>query len=227
MYTYDTVDICQSLVKAEWNIVRTYQNMVDSLIGDRTNFQNCGLLFFKEYAFATNGHWIMRIKTEKAFLTTPVYYDYNIEDVVEDYAGFPIDLQTMFDLVSAWKPYTLKVRVADIMGVLDEAYPVLKDKRLYGVTFHTADNMITLDLTSKKYAGKTKIVPTYKECSYFPDICIQMSYLYKMLEITAPYYHVVEFCVGDSGPVTIKAKNPFQHKPDIRFVVGQYLPVQV
>jgi hypothetical protein len=102
----------QSLVRAEWGVVRTAQSLVSEdwaarLKVSRFDDKCCGILFYNGYAFACNGHWIMRTIVDYTSVDPEVsmfFYDYLRDEVLENYNPFEeiygITLDAMFKILN-------------------------------------------------------------------------------------------------------------------------------
>jgi len=231
------VDLAESLTKAEWEVVHSAQSLVFAPWMERKmRFSPacCGILFVRNYAFASNGHWAMKLRTDGTFIdpsVTSLFYDYIADDVLENVNPFEkehVPLELMFALFNIWKKYTVKVRVEDLIAVIEANFKFIRDRRY--TAFHGGMDGDTNELGIRLEHKDDKIplvrIPIYgrTQPEEFPEFCVNTSYLHKILEMLRPHIHLVELgfdgTLGES--LLIKAKNPGSDKADMRFILGQY-----
>lgn len=228
----------QSLIKAEWSVIRTCQKLIQQewkSIYDKKRFPDncCGILFVGNYALASNGHWAMKIRTDGPSIDPNVhyfFYSYLDDEVYENFNPFSqigLEVEDFLYVLQKWKLYNLKVRLEDLKNVIEERVSIVRHRRK--IAFHggydSNTNELCVRLESKKDRTEMVRIPVY---SYppegFPEFSVNLSYLHKILDIIAPFYHVVDICFngGDNEPLIIKAKNNHRDTPDIRFALAQY-----
>ena len=232
-------DKVQSLIKSEWSVIRTKQALIDdhwknNLSTNRISDDACcGMLFTNNYAFACNGHWLMRTKVDFTSMDDTVkyfFYNYLTDEVMENYNPFAevynINEQNLFNITSTWCTYNVKMRVQDILDTLGSAVELVKNRRAYAMHASIGDSgMMGIRLETNKNVSDLLRIPIYSEgCTDFPEFSVNLSYFYKIIDIISDYYHVVDLCFNcDSQPLIIKAKNPKRpDKPDMRFALGNF-----
>lgn len=231
----DTREI-QSLVKAEWSVIRKCQNLILDEWGTvtKTRFPDscCGMLFKGNYGYASNGHWMLKVRTDGPSIDPEVkyfFYSYLDDEVYENYNPFSdvgVDIEDFHSVIQQWKIYNLKIRVEDLINTIEENVSIVRHRRK--VAFHAGydseTNELGVRLEFKKGGTKLVRVPVYSyKLPGFPEFSVNLSYIHKIVLVVAPYFNVIDLCFdGGDSPLIIKAKNGFQGKPDIRFALGQY-----
>lgn len=228
----------QSLIKAEWSVIRTGQHLVDdrwrALYKVKRFSDNCcGILFIGNYGFASNGHWVMKIRTDGPSVDPDVryfFYDYATEEVIENYNPFKVPVDELLKVVQQWKYFNVKLRVDDIKDVIEGNIKNVRHRR--DISFHAGYDSEThemgIRLESKKGVTQLTRIPVYSDIlpGGFPEFSVNLSYLHKILDIIAPWYNVLDFCFDGTGvreAIIIKAKNPYSlNKMDIRLALGQF-----
>ncbi len=222
---YECMDKLQTLVKAEWDIVRVGNNSNPNINITTQDTSLCGILYYKEYAFAGNGHWFGRIKLRDSYAENPYFFDYNLDDVKVAFNPFADVMHELFNEVTSWQRFSTKIRPTDFLEGVDKCLPILRERRLYNVQMEYIDGMILCTLFPKRRTDEIKYfnIPVYSTDLNFAPCTLSLTYLYKMLEIIAEYYYVVELASEDSyGAVILKAKRIRSDKPDIRFRLENY-----
>ncbi len=231
----------QSLIKAEWSVIRTYQKLVNEEWRVTKRIRRfpeecCGVLFFNSCAFASNGHFILKIKTDGPSVDPNVkyfFYDYLQDEVIENYNPFlefvNIGINDLLYFFKEWKPYNIKVRVEDLKNIIEGNVKNVRHRR--DIAFHAGYDSerseLGIRLEDKKGSSNLVRIPVYAfPFQGFPEFSVNLSYFHKILDIMAPWYHVIELCFSGlpNHAITIKAKNPaIPDKPDIRAILGQFI----
>lgn len=232
-------DNIQSLVKAEWDTIRSPQQTLCPswpLVNKRFTKDCCGILFSKGTAFASNGHFIMKIRTNEEMIDHSVNHFFFVyreneeeECILENanpFQSFGISTDDLFGVFNVWMPYNIKLRIDDLLDAANDVVPTVRNRRKY--TLHVSyGGYATLRLRFDPKGGEPVevLIPSYgRAFSEFPPFSVNLSYLTKILKVVADWYYVVDICVSNdpNSLVMIKAKNPHDVKPNIRFMLGQY-----
>lgn len=215
-----------SLIKAEWQTVRTNQlglleNTAKSLFSERC----CGALFFGDQVVASNGHWLIHANTDGPSMDYNVshfFYDYITDEVRENYNPFTkegVYVVDLFDLICCPQQYQFKLRAVDIVDCSEQLVPTIRARR--NTTFEaqpkTGTSALEFILTTRKEVISDIIplpVPVY---SPFPSFSVNLSYFCKMMAVATNYADTVFVETADVGsPLYIRL-------PAMTFVLGQYL----
>ena len=231
---YVVVDTFKSFIKSEWTSIRTNNEFVDYDVPvARFPEECCGILFAENYAYASNGHWLVKAKVDGPSFDVNVshfFYDYNSEEIYENYNPFvtyaDLSIEDMLKVMQLWRTFCLKLRVTDIIDLSDQFIPAIRHRRATAIEakYIPELNKLQVELKYKKKTVSGVFLDLHSSAvSEFPTFSVNLSYLYKVMQIIRPYYHVVDLCINDEvSPLVIKAKNPFLNKPDLRFALGQY-----
>ena len=218
MKNYETVEILQSLIKAEWNIVRIGNSQNKNINVPVQDDVLCGILFYKKYAFAGNGHWFLRITLDDSYAETPYFYDYNLDDVRVADNPYGECMDELFSEVTEWKNFATKIRPQDFIDGVDSCLGVLKERRLYNIHMEYYDGYIQVTLIPKRTSEEIKYfkMPVYSSEVAFLPVTLNLTYMYKLMELFKEYYYVIELCTDDATGVVLKGKRVQSNKPDIR-----------
>lgn len=229
----DIVDgTLQSLVKSEWGVIRTQQNFITgSWQKSPKRFPDscCGILFVRNYAFASNGHWGIKIRSDGPSVDERVqyfFYSYLTDEVYENYSPFMevgLDIEGMFEMFNCWYPHNLKMRSQALLEVIEENYNQLRKRRGVAVHCRITGGELLLDFIEKDKTKKV-ILPAHKHQGE-AEFTVNLAYFHKIIDMISSDFDIVDIGIGgDTGNIMIKAKNPFRNKPDIRVVLASYNP---
>lgn len=225
-----------SLIKAEWQAVRSNQVRLEDLDAPTALFPNscCGILFLGHHALASNGHWLMHAVTDGPSLDYNVshfFYDYIEDDVFENINPFHeegISVREMLGIIDSPARFTLKINPQDIKDFIEQLVPAIRDRRISSFSAKPLAGTTIMEVSIKSKKGEVisdvirlpEIITTA-----FTPWSVNCSYIHKIASILSTFGDVVllEFSGGAHAPVLFKvpSSNDEQHCI-LTFMVGQY-----
>jgi len=227
------VDRLRTLVKAEW----------DSLdeggfpVTKDTDTDLCGVLFFKNFAYASNGHFIVRIDNPSGIKAEgkPIFYSYNEDKVLDGNPFLRIGLapKNLKKLFLPWLPNVVKVRKELLIDTIRKHYPQILERRkiIAEIKFRKGGPFISLNYYNREaceldFPEKACDLPMSKvkvwksHISKDVTIYVDLNYLYKSLECFEEY-HIVDMVFKDPlTPLVLKGQNKRQNKPIMNIVIA-------
>ena len=235
----------QSLVKAEWSVIRTCQNFIFKewkSVDSPTRFSDdcCGMLFIDGEAFASNGHWLMRLKVDTTSVDPNVSHFFvkyenikdneDVQENVNPFDKFGLTIEDFRSLIHMGREYTTVAKVEELLGVIESNIAIVRSRRK--LAFHGGIDPLTSTMgiriesdnnTSDLYRVNIWGTPNYE---VYPEFSLNLSYFYKILSILNEYYYWVsiEFDNNINQSVVIKGFEPNgDDHIGLEFVLAQYI----
>ena len=160
----------------------------------------------------------MRITLDDSYAEDAYFYDYNIDDVRVSNNPYAEYMDSLFTELTAWKMFATKIRPQDFIDGVDSCLAILKERRLYNIHMEYEEGYIQCTLIPKRDSEETKYfkLPVFSSEVAFIPLTLNLTYLYKIMELFKEYYYVIELCVDDDESLILKGKRIRSNKPDIR-----------
>lgn len=218
-----------SLVKAEWQTIRTNQSTLLKYPGKPLFSEKCcGILFFGDHAIASNGHWLIHVVTDGPsydYNVSHFFYDYLSDEVIENYIPFSgegVYIADLIDLIYKPQQYQFKLRPVDITDFAEQMIPTIRNRRntLLQVDAKAGSSNLDVTLSTRNETISEIIrlpVPMY---SPFPQFSVNLSYFCKIMAIADNYSDIVIVETdGFNAPIYVKLPGL---NPGLTMVLGQY-----
>jgi hypothetical protein len=176
----------------------------------------------------------MKIRTQEYMLDSAVdnlFFSYtDDEGIVTENSNpftqiFNVSPDSLYDILGTWRKYDVKIRIDDLTHLVDEVVPTVRDRRGYALHVSQDRDQLGLRFETREGASSLYTIPAYGYSdASFPEFSVNLSYLTKMLKVVSDWYYVVDICFSGNftDHIVVKAKNPHEDKPDIRFALGQF-----
>lgn len=224
-----------SLIKAEWQAVRSNQVRLEDLDAPISLFPNscCGILFLGHYALASNGHWLMRAVTDGPSLDYNVshfFYDYIEDDVFENVNPFHeegIGVREMLAVTGIQPRFSLKIRPQDIKDFIEQLVPAIRERRICSFKAKPLAGTTVIEVTIESKKGEVLAdVIRLPEIitSAFTSWSVNCSYIHKIASILTTFTDVVvlEFNGYEQDPIIFRIPSTDGKYDVLTFVLGQY-----
>ncbi len=224
-----------SLIKAEWQAVRSNQVRLEDLDASTSLFPNscCGILFLGHHALASNGHWLMHAVTDGPSLDYNVshfFYDYIEDDVFENINPFHeegVCVREMLNVIDTPSRFSLKIKPQDIKDFIEQLVPAIRERRICSFKARPLAGTTVSEVTIESKKGEVLAdVIRLPEIitSAFTPWSVNCSYIHKIASILTTFTDVVtlEFNGGRHDPIIFRVSSAAGSYAVLTFVLGQY-----